>query len=126
LIKNDEEVTYQFVFDLFADNQQVMKRPQIKDFCEIFLLPQQEFGDKPVKFGQFYNIAYDNDLAFDEFDVCLPSITAMLGLVPQTDMEEKQAILAMVNDNPNIESYILDNITNEIEQFYVCEKAFWD
>ncbi len=100
---------------MFTDYQAVMKRPQIKDFCEIFMIPVQEFGEGQIKFKHFYTILEDNDVVFDEFECCLPCIQAMIGLTPQTDKEEKQAILAMVNDNPNIESYILNNITNEIE-----------
>jgi hypothetical protein len=50
----------------------------------------------------------------------------MICLTPETDTDEKKAILAAVNDNPNIESYILDNFTSELEKFYVCEKKFWD
>jgi hypothetical protein len=50
----------------------------------------------------------------------------MLCLTPETDTDEKMAILAAVNDNPNIESYILDNFTSEIEKFYICEKKFWE
>lgn len=53
-------------------------------------------------------------------------LTAMFCLTPADDKEEKETILAAVNDNPNIESYILENFTSEIEQFYVCEKQFWD
>ena len=29
------------------------------------------------------------------------------------------------SNNPNIESYIQENFTSEIEQFYVCEMQFW-
>jgi len=33
--------------------------------------------------------------------------------------------LAACHDNPNVESYILENFTAEIEQFYICENKFW-
>lgn len=80
--KCDEEVVCQFVFDIFADFQTVLKRPQIKDFCEIFMIPLQEFGDGQIKFNQFYTILEDNDIVFDEFECLLPSLLAMIGLTP--------------------------------------------
>jgi hypothetical protein len=53
-------------------------------------------------------------------------LIAMTCIDPIDESEEREAILAAVNNNPNIESYILENITSEIEEFYVCEKKFWD
>ena len=53
-------------------------------------------------------------------------VQAMICITPQDDLEEKMAILSVVNMNPNIESFIMENFTREIEApFYVCESNFW-
>ena len=54
-----------------------------------------------------------------------PMIIAMAGLIPQDDDEEREAILAGLNQNRNLTSFIYDNLPEETE-FYVLEKKFWD
>lgn len=63
---------------------------------------------------------YELDLS--EYECCKPMLQAMLCITPNDDTEEKMAILAAVNQNPNIESYLNDNFTSEIEAFYICER----
>jgi hypothetical protein len=53
-------------------------------------------------------------------------ITAMMSLTPENEVCEKKAILAAVHGNPNIESYIFEHFTSEIEAFYLCEMQFWE
>jgi hypothetical protein len=53
-------------------------------------------------------------------------MTAMLALMPDEDVVERKSILAALNNNPNIENYIYENLENELEQFFVVEQKFWD
>ena len=50
---------------------------------------------------------------------------AMAALVPQDDEEEREAILAALNQNRSLTSFIYDHLPDETE-FYVLEKKFWD
>lgn len=49
----------------------------------------------------------------------------MLAVSPFDEIEEKEAILAALNQNRDLEAYIYDNIAEETE-FYILEKSFWD
>jgi len=42
-------------------------------------------------------------------------LIGMLALQPIDELEEKQAILAVLNNNPSIETYITENLNNEVE-----------
>ena len=42
-------------------------------------------------------------------------LIAMTCITPINDSEERESILAAVNQNPNIESYILDHFTDQTE-----------
>jgi hypothetical protein len=50
---------------------------------------------------------------------------AMMGLKADNDNEEKEAILAALNNNHNIETYINEHLEEE-DTFYIIEKTFWD
>ena len=52
-------------------------------------------------------------------------IIAMTAITPETDEEEREAILAAMNGHRNIDSYINEALPEESE-FYVLEKDFWD
>lgn len=51
---------------------------------------------------------------------------AMMAITPTSDLEEKEAIFAALNNNRSVENYISENFTEEIEQFYICEAKFWE
>jgi hypothetical protein len=103
-----------------------MKKSTLKDFCDIFRIPIEDFKMDLPTCSEFMGIIEEYDISWAEFDCCKPILTAMTCIAPETDKQEKDAILAAVNDNPNIESYILDNFTSEIEQFFIVEAKFWN
>jgi hypothetical protein len=51
---------------------------------------------------------------------------AMMAITPDNDEDEKKAIFTALNFNRNIDSYLYDNFTDEIEKFYICEARFWE
>ena len=57
--------------------------------------------------------------------MCKPMLMAMMAITPKNDLEEKEAIFAALDNNRNVENYIFENFTNEIEKFYICELKFW-
>ena len=50
---------------------------------------------------------------------------AMTAVIPPNDDEERGAILAALNQNRQLTSFIYDHLPEESE-FYVMEKKFWD
>ena len=50
---------------------------------------------------------------------------AMTAITPQNDNEERQAILAAMNHNKKLESFVYENLPYE-QEFYVLERKFWD
>lgn len=40
---------------------------------------------------------------------------AMMAITPTSDLEEKEAIFAALNNNRSVENYISENFTEEIE-----------
>jgi len=113
------------LFDIFSEFEPVMKRSQLKDFCDIFQIPISEFPSNTQNHDDFSDVCNDYEIAFDLYEVCKPMLLCMLCIIPERNDDEKNAIRAAVNNNPNIESYIQENFTSEIEQFYVCEMQFW-
>ena len=65
------------------------------------------------------------DIDFSPLTQVKPMMIAMTGLLPQDDEEERQAILAALNQNRNLTSFIYDHLPEETE-FYILEKKFWD
>lgn len=43
--QEEEEARIRFMFQIFSDFQPRMKRPALKDFCDIFRIPSHEFGE---------------------------------------------------------------------------------
>ena len=50
---------------------------------------------------------------------------AMTAITPETDEEERAAILAAMNGHKQVETFIYENLPEE-QEFYVIEKPFWD
>lgn len=53
-------------------------------------------------------------------------LMAMMAITPNDDLEEKEAILAALDNNRSVENYIYDHFTDEVEKFYICETNFWE
>ena len=54
-----------------------------------------------------------------------PMMIAMTAITPDTDEEERSAILAALNGNKNLETFIYETLPEE-QEYYVIEKDFWD
>ena len=50
---------------------------------------------------------------------------AMTAITPETDEEERAAILAALNGHRNLETFIYETLPEE-QEYYVIEKDFWD
>jgi hypothetical protein len=62
---------------------------------------------------------------FEQIFVARYMMIALMALTPRDEDEERKAILSVFNFNPNLETYIYENLDRE-PRFYVCEKRFWD
>ena len=103
-----------------------MRSKAIKDFIEIFRLPTQVF--KLATFmskEQFLDELDAVDVDFSALTAAKPMIIAMTAVTPETDEEERDAILAAMNGNRNLESLIYETLPDEHE-YYVIEKEFWE
>jgi len=49
----------------------------------------------------------------------------MTAITPETDEEERDAILAAMNGNKNLETFVYETLPDETE-YYVVEKPFWE
>ena len=54
-----------------------------------------------------------------------PMMIAMTAITPETDEEERAAILAALNGHRNLETFIYETLPEE-QEYYVIEKDFWD
>jgi len=52
-------------------------------------------------------------------------VIAMTAVTPETDEEERSAILAAMNGNRNLETFIYDTLPDE-QEYFVVEKDFWE
>ena len=104
-----------------------MKKQAMKDFADVFQIPPTIFSNFPsqINLDDFLNVTEDATIEFDEYQVCKPMLMAMMAITPSSDLEEKEAIFAALNDNRSVENYIFDHFTDDIEKFYVCESKFW-
>lgn len=67
----------------------------------------------------------DCDLNFQLYENAKYSIIGMVGLTPQNIQEERDAILALLDSNRNVEQVITENLWRE-QPCYIIEKDFWD
>lgn len=54
-----------------------------------------------------------------------PMITAMTAITPETDEDEREAILSAMNGNKNLESLIYETLPDE-QEYFVVENNFWE
>ena len=65
------------------------------------------------------------DVDFSALLSAKPMIIAMTAVTPETDEEERDAILAAMNGNRNLESLIYETLPEE-QEYYVIERQFWE
>lgn len=65
------------------------------------------------------------DIDYSTLLAAKPMMIAMTALTPETDEEEREAILAAMNGHKRVETYIYEHLPDE-QEFYVIEKEFWD
>lgn len=99
-------------------------RHSMKDFGEIFDLGPNFFDSHKgaVTRETFLEDLSGLHLNFKTYEKCRPTITALTAL--QSD-NEKEAILSVLSQNPNIDSYILDHLESE-SVFYLVSRKFFD
>jgi len=103
-----------------------MKGKAIKDFIEVFHLPMQVFKLATfLTLEQFLDELHDVDMDFSPLLAAKPMMIAMTAITPDTDEEERSAILAALNGNKNLETFIYETLPEE-QEYYVIEKDFWD
>ena len=101
-----------------------MSKTAIKDFIEIFKLPQQVFKlTSSLSKEQFLENLENEVIDYGALEQAKPMITAMTAIIPANDDDECAAILAAFNGNRNLESFIYETIPEETE-YYVIEKKF--
>ena len=103
-----------------------MEKKAIRDFLEIFNLPMQVF--KLATFitqELFLSELASIELNYEDLTAVKFMIIAMTAITPDTDEEERQAILAAMNGHRNLDSYIYETLPEE-QEYYVIEKNFWD
>lgn len=103
-----------------------MRGKAIKDFIEIFKLPTQVFRLATFLSLEQYLEELDGvDVDYSNLLAAKPMMIAMTAITPETDQEEREAILAAMNGHKRVETYIYEMLPEETE-FYVIEKEFWD
>lgn len=65
------------------------------------------------------------DLPFDLYEAARPRVVGMLALKPQNIQQERDAILAVLNNERNIEQAIKRELPERDAQFFVVEREFW-
>ena len=103
-----------------------MPEKQIKEFIAIFNLAPDHYNKVTTinkeKFIEYTTLC---DLNFKLYEVSKYAIVGMVGLKPQDIEEEREAILAVLDQNRNIEAAIHSEL-EKFETFYVMEREFWD
>ena len=121
-----KEQKLSFLFNIFAKQSTVMRGKAIKDFIEIFRLPTQVFKLATfLSLEQFLEELDEVVIDYSALTVSKPMMIAMTAITPETDEEEREAILAAMNGNKNLETFVYDTLPDETE-YYVVEKPFWE
>lgn len=75
--------------------------------------------------GEFIDDTIEMNLDFSIYEKAKHTLIAMMGLKPQSDSDEREAIISVLNNNHNIENYIQEHLEIE-ETYYIVEKTFFD
>ena len=103
-----------------------MKGQAIKDFIEVFRLPVQVFQFTTFLTVEQLLTSLENvEVDYTALLAVKPMMIAMTAVTPETDEEERTAILAAMNWNKNLETFIYEILPEE-QEFYVIEKDFWE
>jgi len=103
-----------FLFGLFAKQQKQMRGKAIKDFIEIFRLPMQVFKLATfLSLGDFLAELEHVDVDYSALLAAKPMMIAMTAITPETDEDEREAILAAMNGNKNLETLIYETLPDE-------------
>ena len=122
----EERDRLEFLFDVFSKQSDMMTKGPIKDFIEIFKLPQQVFKlATSLSKEQFLENLENEVVDYTALEQAKPMITAMTAIIPANDDDECAAILAAFNGNRNLESFIYETLPEE-QEYYVIERKFWD
>ena len=122
----EERDRLEFLFDVFSKQSDMMTKGPIKDFIEIFKLPQQVFKlATSLSKEQFLENLENEVVDYSALEQAKPMITAMTAIIPANDDDECAAILAAFNGNRNLESFIYETLPEE-QEYYVIERKFWD
>lgn len=120
------EMRLTFLFNLFAKSQKQMRGKAIKDFIEIFRLPTQVFKLATfLTLDQFLAELNGVDIDFSPLLTAKSMIIAMTAITPETDEDERDAILAAMNGNKKLETLVYETLPDE-QEYYVLERPFWD
>lgn len=115
-----------FLFNIFSKQHRHMKGKAIKDFIEVFHLPMQVFKLATfLTLEQFIDELQKVPIDFSPLLSARPMIIAMTAITPETDEQERSAILAAMNGNKDLGAFIYETLPDE-QEFYVIEKDFWD
>ena len=121
---NEQRLT--FLFNIFSKQQKVMRGKAIKDFIEVFRLPMQVFKLATFLSQEQYLDELDGvDIDFSALTAAKPMIIAMTAVTPETDEEEREAIMTAMNGNKSLETFIYETLPEE-QEYYVIEKNFWE
>ena len=103
-----------------------MRSKAIKDFIEIFRLPVHVFKLATfMQVDQFLEELDGVDVDFTALLLAKPMMIAMTAVTPSTDEDERQAILAAMNWNKQLETLIYETLPYE-QEYYIVEKQFWE
>ena len=103
-----------------------MKSKAIKDFIDIFRLPMQVFRLATFLTQEQYLLELDGiEVDYSALLAAKPMITAMTAITPETDEDERDAILAAMNGQRNLEILIYETLPEE-QEYYVVENGFWE
>ena len=59
------------------------------------------------------------------FNLLVISGVSIMAVTPETDEEEREAILAAMNGHKNLETFIYETLPDE-QEYFVIEKDFWE
>jgi hypothetical protein len=115
-----------FLYNVFSKQQKTLKSKDIKIFIEIFRLPMQVFKLATfLSLEQFLDELDGVEIDFSALLAARPMMTAMTAVTPETDEEEREAILAAMNGHKQLETFIYETLPDE-QEYYVIEQDFWD
>ena len=91
-----------------------MKGQAIKDFIEVFRLPVQVFQFTTLlTLEQLLTSLETVEVDYTALLTVKPMMIAMTAITPETDEEERTAILAAMNWHKNLETFIYETLPDE-------------